>query len=132
MTMKRIPKTPLSALETEVMNAVWDLGEATSAEIVDAVAEHRPLAPTTIRTVLAKIEEKGYVTRVPTTERALRYRPSLPREAVAKQSLRHMVGRLFGGSSKLAIAQLLADEKLVDDELEEIQKMLNRRRKEKR
>jgi len=131
MTMKRMPKTSLSALELEVMNAVWDLGEATSADIVEAVTKRRPLAPTTIRTVLAKIEEKGYVERIPTTERALRYRAALPREAVATQTLRQMVGRLFGGSSKMAIAQLLADEKLDADELEEIQKMVSRRRKER-
>ena len=131
--MKKRPKgqPALSSLELEIMNFVWDLGEATSADIIDAVTEKRPLAPTTIRTVLAKIEEKGYVERVPTTERALRYRAAFPREAVATQTLRQLVGRLFGGSSKLAIAQLLNDEKLDAGELEEIQKMVSRRRKEK-
>ena len=130
--MKRSPKKlpPLSSLEMEVMVFVWELGEATSAEIIDAVTRKRPLAPTTIRTVLANIEEKGYVERVPTTERALRYKASFPREAVATQTLRQLVGRLFGGSSKMAIAQLLADEQLDAAELEEIQKMVSRRRKE--
>ena len=130
--MKRPPKArpPLSGLELEVMNLVWDLGESTSADIIDAFAKHRPLAPTTIRTVLANIEEKGYVDRVPTTERALRYRPAFPREAVATQTLQQLVGRLFGGSPKAAIAQLLADEELDAAELDEIQKMVSRRRKE--
>ena len=112
------------------MTLVWDLGEATSAEIIEGFHARRPLAPTTIRTVLAKIEEKGYVDRVPTTERALRYRPSFPREAVATQSMRQLVGRLFGGSPTRAIAQLLADEDLDARELEEIQKLVSRRRKE--
>jgi BlaI family transcriptional regulator, penicillinase repressor len=111
------------------MNLVWELGESTSAGVVEAFTRHRPLAPTTIRTVLANIEEKGYIQRVPTTERALRYRPSFPREAVATQTMQQLVGRLFGGSSKLAIAQLLANEELDADELEEIQKMVTRRRK---
>jgi predicted transcriptional regulator len=121
----------LSRLETDVMNAVWDLGEATSVEIVDAVTRRRRLAPTTIRTVLAKIEEKGYIERVPTVERALRYRPCFPRDAVARQTLNQLVGRLFGGSSKLAIAQLLADEHLDDEELEEIRKMVAKRCRER-
>jgi BlaI family transcriptional regulator, penicillinase repressor len=124
------PRPALSGLELEVMNLVWDLGESTSAEIVEAFTKLRPLAATTIRTVLTKIEEKGYVERVPTTERALRYRPSFPREAVATQTMRQLVGRLFGGSPKAAIAQLLADEELNADELAEIQKMVSRRRKE--
>lgn len=112
------------------MNLVWGLGESTSADIIDAFTKHRPLAPTTIRTVLANIEEKGYLERVPTTERALRYRPSFPRETVATQTLQQLVGRLFGGSPKAAIAQLLADEELDAAELEEIQKLVSRRRKE--
>jgi predicted transcriptional regulator len=132
MSMKRPSKTrpPLSGLELEVMNLVWEIGESTSADIVEAFSRRRPLAPTTIRTVLSNIEEKGYLQRVPTTERALRYRPSFPREAVATQTMQQLVGRLFGGSSKLAIAQLLASEELGADELEEIQKMVTRRRKE--
>ena len=130
--MKRLSRNhpPLSPLELEVMNLVWDLGESTSAEIVESFTRLRPLAPTTIRTVLANIEEKGYLQRVPTTERALRYRPSFPREAVATQTMQQLVGRLFGGSSKLAIAQLLANEELGAEELEDIQKMITRRRKE--
>lgn len=123
-------RSPLSPLELEVMNVIWDLGETTSGEIVEAFHRIRPLAPTTIRTVMTKIEEKGYLQRVPTTERALRYRPSAPREAVASQSLQQLVTRLFGGSSKLAIAQLLTDETVDSAELEEIQKMIRRRKKE--
>jgi BlaI family penicillinase repressor len=130
--MKRSSKArpPLSALELEVMDLVWDLGESTSADIVEAFTKRRPLAPTTIRTVLSNVEEKGYLERVPTTERALRYRPSFPRQAVATQTLQQLVGRLFGGSPKAAIAQLLADEEIGTEELEEIQKMVSRRRKE--
>jgi BlaI family penicillinase repressor len=123
-------RPPLSPLELEIMNVIWDLGEPTSGDVVDAFNKIRPLAPTTIRTVMTKIEEKGYLQRVPTTERALRYRASSPREAVATQSLRQLVGRLFGGSSKLAIAQLLADENVDAEELGEIQKMIRRRKKE--
>jgi BlaI family penicillinase repressor len=130
--MKRLSRShpPLSGLELEVMKLVWELGESTSADIVEAFTQQRPLAPTTIRTVLTKIEEKGYLQRVPTTERALRYRPSFPREAVATQTLQQLVGRLFGGSPKAAIAHLLADEDLKADELDEIQKMVSLRRKE--
>jgi BlaI family penicillinase repressor len=126
--MASASRPALSRLETDVMSVVWDLGEATSAEIVEAVTRKQPLAPTTIRTVLSKIEEKGYIVRVPTVERALRYKPAYAREKVASQSLRQLVRKLFGGSSKLAIAQLIADEKLDDDELAELAAMIAKRR----
>ena len=124
----------LSELELAVMAVVWELGECSSAEVVDRFSERRPLAPTTIRTVLASIEKKGYLERVPTVERGLRYRPRVGREDVAGRSLRKLVGNLFGGSPRHAIAWLLREEELPDSELEEIRQMIETRkhRKEKK
>lgn len=122
----------LSDLELAVMAVVWELGECSSAEVVERFSERRPLAPTTIRTVLASIEKKGYLERVPTVERGLRYRPRVEREDVAGRSLRKLVGNLFGGSPRHAIAWLLREEDLADADLEEIRRMITeRKRKEK-
>src|SRR5215831_13741145 len=89
----------LSPLELAVMGVVWDLGECGSAEVIERFSARRRLAATTIRTVLAAIEKKGYLERVPTTERSLRFRPRVSREAVAGRSLRKLVRALFGGSA---------------------------------
>lgn len=125
-------RPPLSPLELEVMDLIWDLGESSSAVIVEQFTKRKPLAATTIRTVLANIEKKRWIERVPTTERGLRYRPKAPRETVATQNLRQLVRRLFGGSSKLAIAQLLDDEKLDRAELDELEKLIEQRKKDLR
>ena len=122
----------LSDLELAVMAVVWELGECSSAEVVERFSERRPLAPTTIRTVLASIEKKGYLERVPTVERGLRYRPRVEREDVAGRSLRKLVGNLFGGSPRHAIAWMLREEDLADADLEEIRRLITeRKRKEK-
>ena len=121
----------LSDLELAVMAVVWQLGECSSAEVVERFSEQRPLAPTTIRTVLASIEKKGYLERVPTVERGLRYRPRVGREDVAGRSLRKLVGNLFGGSPRHAIAWLLREEELPDSELEEIRQMIEARKRQK-
>src|ERR1700730_11300931 len=65
----------LSSLELAVMGVVWDLAEGGAAEVVERFSAGRRLAATPIRTVLAAIEKKGYLERVPTTERSLRFRP---------------------------------------------------------
>lgn len=127
---KRLP--PLSPLELEVMDVVWDLGSCSTTDIVERFSNVRRLAPTTIRTVLSNIEEKGYLKRVPTTERAIHYRPTRDREGVAKQSLRPLLGRLFGGSPKAAIAHLIANETLDERELDELREMLEQRKREVR
>ena len=119
----------LSDLELAVMDVVWELGEPSSAEVVERFTARRPLAATTIRTVLASIEKKGYLERVPTIERGLRYRPRVSREAVAGRSLRKLVSTLFGGSPRHAVAYLLQEGDLEDADLEEIGRMIEAHRR---
>jgi predicted transcriptional regulator len=121
----------LSRLELTVMDVVWELGTAGSAEIIAAFQTRRPLAPTTIRTVLANLRRKGYLTRVPTVERGFRFKATVSRAAIARRSLREVLSTLFQGSLQQAIACLLSDEKLSDEEMKEIRGILesNARRK---
>jgi predicted transcriptional regulator len=114
----------LSDLEVAVMDVVWELGECSSAEVVERFTARRPLAATTIRTVLASIERKGYLERVPTVERGLRFRPRVSREAVAGRSLRKLVASLFRGSPGQAVAYLMREGDLKEEDLEEIGRMI--------
>ena len=115
----------LSGLEQEIMSVVWDLGECTSAEVIDAYNRKRWLAKTTIRTVLANLRKKGYLRPVPSVERGFRLRPAVTREAVARRSLSDLVSGLFAGSPRQAISHLLKDEAIAESDLAEIRKMLD-------
>ncbi len=119
----------LSRLETEVMDIVWDLGECSSAEVIAAFSKKRPLAPTTIRTVLANLRKKGYLEPIPTIEPGFRLRATVERASVARKTLKSLVANLFGGSPRQAIAYLLKDEKLNDADLEEIRRLIDNQRK---
>jgi predicted transcriptional regulator len=115
----------LSRLETEVMDVVWRLGECSSTEVIAAFATVRPLAPTTIRTVLANLRKKGYLEPVPTIEPGLRLRPTVKRDSVVRRTLKNLVAGLLGGSPRQAIAYLLKDETLNDDDLDEIRRLID-------
>jgi BlaI family penicillinase repressor len=115
----------LSRLELQVMNVVWELGDCTSAQVIERFAEMRPLAPSTIRTVLAKLREKGYLKRVPSMERGYKFRPTVPRECVARRSLKDLLASLFEDSPRQAIAYLLSDADISDRELEEIRRLID-------
>ena len=119
----------LSPLELEVMGVVWQLGDCSSAEVIDAMGKVRPLAPTTIRTVLAKLRQKGYVELIPTIERGYRFRAAVLRESVARRSLKDLLASLFRGSPREAIAYLLDDADVSDSEFEEIRRMIESRQK---
>jgi predicted transcriptional regulator len=118
----------LSSLELAIMGVVWDLAECSSAEVIERFSARRRLAATTIRTVLAAIEKKGYLERVPTTQRSLRFRPRVSRAAVAGRYLRKLVRALFGGSAGEAVVCLLREGDLAPADLDEILRLLEARR----
>ncbi len=114
----------LSPLELTVMQVIWEHGDATAAEVRQALAKDRPLADTTIHTVLAKLREKGYLAPIPTIERSLRFAPTVAREQVARRSLRQLLGDFFGGSPQRLMAHLIKEENVDDAELAEVKKLL--------
>ncbi len=125
--------SPLSRLELALMDVVWELEECSSAEMITAFQKRRPLAPTTIRTVLANLRKKGYLQQVPTLERGFRWKPAVSRSTVAKRSLRDLLKNLFQGSPQQAIVCLLKEEKLSEQEMKEIRQILelNKHRKKR-
>jgi predicted transcriptional regulator len=111
------------------MDIVWRLGECSSAEVIAAFSKKRRLAPTTIRTVLAKLRKKGYLEPIPTIEPGFRLRAIVERESVARRTLKNLIATLFGGSPRQAIAYLLKDEQLNDEDLAEIRRLIDSQRK---
>ena len=120
---------PLSRLELDVMDVVWTLGDCTSAQVTSAFMKKRKLAPTTIRTVLSKLREKGYLKPIPTIGRGLLLRPTVPRETVARRALRGWIGSLCKGSPRQAIAYLLDAGSITEEDLEEIDRLIDEKRK---
>ena len=116
----------LSPLEVEIMNVVWELGECTSAEVIKAFREVRPLADTTVRTVLANIRRKGYLALVPTVDRAHRFKATVDRIEVARRSLQSFVARHFRGSTREAIHFLLDQECIGEADIHEIRRLIDR------
>ena len=125
---KATPALDLSRLEMEVMDEVWKLGECSSNDVIESFANRRPLAPTTIRTVLTKLKAKGYIEAVPTVERAMRLRPTVARESIVRRTLDRLRESLFGGSPRQAIAYLLDAEEISADELRELRQLIDARR----
>lgn len=122
---KKAVRHDLSPLELDVMNVIWQLGECTSAQVIEEFQKTRDLANTTIRTVMSNIRRKGYIEMVPSVESRIHFRPRVSREQVARRTLKEMVGKLFAGSPREAIAFLLEDETLDPGELDEIRKMID-------
>lgn len=123
MTAKQSPE--LSPLELEVMNVIWELGECTSADVINDFTKKRKLANTTIRTVLANIRKKGYLEVVPSVEPRVRFRPRISKRTVARRNVRQLLRNMFGDSPREAIEFLLEEEDIDRAELDEIRRLLD-------
>jgi predicted transcriptional regulator len=112
------PKLPLlTRAETEIMRVLWEKGSATVHDVVEGVS--RPLAYTTVLTMLRVLEQKGYATHDPKEGgRAHVYRPTASEAGVRKSHMRDFIDRLFGGRAEELMIGLLRDERLSRADLE--------------
>ncbi|MGH3908221.1 MAG: BlaI/MecI/CopY family transcriptional regulator [Pseudonocardiaceae bacterium] len=81
----------LGDLEAVVMDVVWQAtGPQSVRDVLVEITQSRPLAYTTVMTVLDNLHRKGWVTRV-RQGRAYRYCPSATREEAAARALRDLL-----------------------------------------
>lgn len=129
MTRKSIEE--LGALQAAVLEAVWELGEATVHQVRERLSWDKELAYTTVLTALQKLEKAGWLTHraagrshvyVPTTTRP---------ESVTASALR-LVKKAFGGDPLRLFRQLLEARDYSDEELAELRRMIAAKRKEQR
>ena len=112
------------------MDVVWDRGPVTATAVRDAIAAGgRDLSRNTVRTLLERMGEKGWVSHRPGEPgaggRAFLYSAERPREATVGQTVREMVETVCGGSPEAMVAALLDYRGLKKGELDRIRAMLD-------
>ncbi len=117
--MQRKSLTHLGETEMEVLHHVWDLGEATVADVRERILEDRDVAYTTVMTVLKKLAEKGYLT-YHKEGRSYVYEPAQQPDEVQHSLLRRLMEKVFHGSPSALVQTLVQREDLSDDERREI------------
>lgn len=118
------PSQPSDA-QWEVLNCVWDRGEATVSEIWGDVSQRRPVARNTVLTLVSRLEEKGWLRRR-SEGSALRYRAVVPRSIGLRRLARRLVDTAFRGSAEGLIMTLLEGGDLSPAEAERIRAMLEK------
>ncbi|WP_263786733.1 BlaI/MecI/CopY family transcriptional regulator [Salinibacter grassmerensis] len=122
--MQRKSLTHLGETEMEVLHHVWDLGEATVADVRERILEDRDVAYTTVMTVLKKLAEKGYLD-YHKEGRSYVYKSAQEQDAVQHSLLRRLMEKVFRGSPSALVQTLVQREDLSDDEREEIRALIN-------
>jgi BlaI family transcriptional regulator, penicillinase repressor len=112
-------RLPISDLEREIMNVVWNRGKATAVDIQKSLAEERPLKDSTIRTVLMRLEEKGYLQHH-IDGRTYVYSSVDKPEGVAAGAVKQILDKFCNGSLESLLAGMVHHEMVDVDELQEI------------
>lgn len=114
----------LTELQIAIMRVLWEKGQATVAEICEALRTERGLALTTVATLLSRLEKRGVVTHE-TRARQFIYR-ALVSEAEVRHSMVHeLTERLFDGDVAQLMTHLLSGREISHGDLERIKAMLD-------
>jgi len=127
--MARAIHTHLSRRESQIMDAIYHLGEATVADVLAELPD--PPAYNAVRVTLGILEDKGYVAHQRDGKRFV-YTPVVPRDEAERSALEHVIQTFFDGSTPRAFSALLgiSASDLSPEDLDELQAMIRQAKKE--
>ena len=129
MTVRRAKVLPTRS-ELRILNALWDLGQAT----VEDVTRHRtfPRRPNykTTQTLLRIMEQKGLVRHF-LRGRVFLFAPRVTREEVGQGTVRQLLEQNFGGSPAELLVNLLESAPVAERELDELESLIRKYRSQK-
>lgn len=113
----------LTKFELEIMEILWNLGEASVREVQEKIVERKRPAYTTVQTIFARLEEKDAVRRTRKIGNAFLFEPLITRKSAYRRIIDQFLD-IFGGSAEPVVARLLETGKLT---LEDLKAMEERR-----
>jgi len=114
----------LGKVQLQIMQILWERGEATAREITDALNQTEPIAHSTTQTLLRKLEAKGAVAHT-VQDRVFVFRPLSQESDTRESAARDLLTRVFGGSVYGLVSHLLKHEELSDDELQRLRRLID-------
>lgn len=123
-----LEKPNISDAEWEVMRICWFMNVPfTANEIVEALKEHNDWKPNTIKTLIGRLVKKG-VLGYKEDGRNYLYYPLIAEEECIKAESKSFLTRVFGGALKPMLVTFLQEEKLSQEEIEELKRILDERK----
>lgn len=117
--MARGKSETLTEREAQIMDVVWNLGEASAEQVREAL----PGQPhdSTVRTLLRVLVNKGYLTQE-ACGKAYAYKAAVGRDKAQKTALHAVLARFFGGSAEDLVLRLIEDRRITPEQIEELRR----------
>ena len=116
----------LSDLQLMLMRVFWSRPSATAAEVVADLRTSRPLAHTTVATLLSRLEKRGLLA-ADREGRQVSYRAAVSRQEVRRSMVSALLAGLFDGEARGLLSHLVDQRSIGPDELAEIRTALARK-----
>jgi predicted transcriptional regulator len=126
---KRKGPQELGRRERQIMDAVYQIGEASVADVRERLPD--PPSYSAVRTMIRHLESKGYLRHRRLGMKYV-YRPTQSHESASRTAVGHLLETFFGGSASDAVAALLdvSSGQLNDDDYRRMQQLIEEARKE--
>ena len=118
----------LSDLQLTLMRVFWSRPSASAAEVVADLRTSRPLAHTTVATLLSRLEKRGLLV-ADREGRQVSYRAAVSRQEVRRSMVSALLAGLFDGEARGLLSHLVDQRSIGADELAEIRAALARKRR---
>src|SRR5438477_13157515 len=109
----------ISDSEWDVMEPIWATGACTAADVIKRLRETHDWNHSTIRTLLARLVEKGALAYDVAGARYV-YRPAVSRERCVRQKGRSFVEQVFGGDVGALLLHFVADASLDSEQIRQL------------
>jgi predicted transcriptional regulator len=113
--------------ELEILKVLWDAGPSELGPLCERLRLQRPVAKTTVATMLRVMLEKGLVQRTGGPRGSL-WSAKTTRSETTRGLVKRLVDHVFDGSARLLVSHLLQDRRLPNAERKEILRLLDKAR----
>ena len=121
-------RTPLTDLENAVMRVVWDSEPCSVEAVYEVVSRNRDLKETTIRTLLRRLEQKGYLEHG-SEGRAYVYRSTERPRSLAARAVRQIIDRFCQGSVEELVSGMVDAKMLSTSEMSRLEEFVRNQKK---
>jgi BlaI family penicillinase repressor len=111
--------------ELNILRVLWENGPLSVRAVLRILNAERPLGYTNVLKTMQVMTDKGLLERDESCRPQI-YRPTDPQRKTQGQLLRHIVERAFGGSTRAMVLHALSEKETSEQELDELEKLLDK------
>lgn len=118
----------ISEAEWEVMKVLWGHSPATAQEVINALSPESDWKPATVKTLINRLLKKEVIGYEQNGKTYL-YHPLLSEEECLRAESSSFLQRLYGGALKPMLVHFFKEEKLTEEEIEDLKRILDERKR---